>query len=48
LVHVPVEPRAVPTSAWWDVARAAVSAVASVQEARRRYDEARREQRFYY
>jgi 3D-(3,5/4)-trihydroxycyclohexane-1,2-dione acylhydrolase (decyclizing) len=48
LVHVPVEPRAVPSSAWWDVPSAEVSAVASVQEARRRYDEARREQRFYY
>jgi 3D-(3,5/4)-trihydroxycyclohexane-1,2-dione acylhydrolase (decyclizing) len=45
LVHVPVEPRAVPSFAWWDVPGAEVSAVPSVLEARRRYDEARRAQR---
>jgi 3D-(3,5/4)-trihydroxycyclohexane-1,2-dione acylhydrolase (decyclizing) len=47
LIHVPVEPRAVPSFAWWDVPPAEVSDVPSVRDARRRYDAARTGQRFY-
>ena len=48
LVHVPVEPRALPSYAWWDVPSAEVSTVAGVQEARLRYEQERERQRFYY
>jgi 3D-(3,5/4)-trihydroxycyclohexane-1,2-dione acylhydrolase (decyclizing) len=48
LVHVPVEPRSLPSYAWWDVPSAEVSSLASVQEARRKYEQDRAWQRFYY
>ncbi len=48
LIHVPVEPRPVPSFAWWDVPSAEVSDIPSVRDARRRYDAARVAQRFYY
>ena len=48
LIHAVVVPRAVPASAWWDVPSAAVSQQAEVMDARRRYDTARAEQRFYF
>jgi 3D-(3,5/4)-trihydroxycyclohexane-1,2-dione acylhydrolase (decyclizing) len=48
LVHVTVEPHAVPGYAWWDVPSAEVSSVPSVQEARSRYEQDRALQRFHY
>ena len=48
LIHVPVEPSPLPGYAWWDVPVAEVSEQPAVQEARWRWLEARRQQRFYY
>jgi 3D-(3,5/4)-trihydroxycyclohexane-1,2-dione acylhydrolase (decyclizing) len=48
LIHVLVEPRALPGYAWWDVPTAEVSAVASVQEARSQYERNLERQRFHY
>jgi len=48
LIHVPVEPSPLPGFAWWDVPMSEVSEVPSVQEERRRYEEARRKRVFYY
>ena len=48
LLHVLVEPSAVPGFAWWDVPVAEVSDTPAVQEERRRYEAARRQRVFYY
>jgi 3D-(3,5/4)-trihydroxycyclohexane-1,2-dione acylhydrolase (decyclizing) len=48
LIHVPVEPRPLPSTAWWDVPSAEVSASPAVREARGRYEQARSTQRFHY
>jgi 3D-(3,5/4)-trihydroxycyclohexane-1,2-dione acylhydrolase (decyclizing) len=48
LIHVPVEARPLPGYAWWDVPVAEVSEQEAVQAARRRYLEARKQQRFHY
>ena len=50
LIQVPVDPDArVPGyESWWDVPVAEVSAEAGVQEALAGYQEAKRNQRFYY
>lgn len=48
LLHVTVEPAAVPGFAWWDVPMAEVSDVETVQTERARYEEARAKRNFYY
>jgi len=48
LIHVPVEPSPLPGFAWWDVPVAEASDETSVQDERRRYEEARRKRIFYY
>ncbi len=48
-IYVPVTPDSVMEGfSWWDVPPAEVSGLASVREARRRYDAARRRQRFHH
>ena len=47
LVHVPVETRALPGFAWWDVPVAEVSGQEDVREERRRYEAARRKRVFH-
>jgi 3D-(3,5/4)-trihydroxycyclohexane-1,2-dione acylhydrolase (decyclizing) len=49
LIYVPVTPGSVMQGfSWWDVPPAALSGVPSVRAARRAYDRAVRQQRFYY
>jgi 3D-(3,5/4)-trihydroxycyclohexane-1,2-dione acylhydrolase (decyclizing) len=48
LLHVPIDPAAVPGFAWWDVPMAEGSTLESVQVQRRRYEEERRKRSFYY
>lgn len=47
LIHVPVVPRAVPGSAWWDVPPAAVSSEPDVTRARQAYEQACERRRYW-